>query len=319
MVGVALVPAVVLTVNVPVVTVEPAGPVVANATGLPPAMDTPAALSVTVMAYPAGKKVTGPVMVIVPVEAAPPVTPAGKTTTDEILAVYVLLAVCLTAIRAVLLVPNPAGGVAVIFTFAAVAPAVVVIPDNVADVAPAGTVTEVKPASPIPTRALLSVKPMATPPAGAGPVSLTVTEKVPTPPTMCPTLGATDDSTGGGAAAGGLTVRVADAEPLNVAVIVTLVVAATAVVLIWKFALFDPAGTTTVFPPGKLVAVLLSEIATEAPPAGAFPLRVTVPVELLPPWTLDGFSVTEVTDSWTGGLAVDHSSAPRSGSNSGLE
>jgi hypothetical protein len=65
-------------------------------------------------------------------------------------------------------------------------------------------------------------------------------------------------------------------------------------------ALANPAGTVT---PDRTVAteVLLLESATTAPPAGAGPLRATVPVEEFLPVTLDGFKVSEVR---TGGSTV---------------
>jgi hypothetical protein len=72
---------------------------------------------------------------------------------------------------------------------------------------------------------------------------------------------------------------------------VTRVDAATALVLIVKVALAAPAGTVTL--EGTLAAVLLLERTTWAPPAGAGPLSVTVPVEELPPVTVEGFSVSE--------------------------
>jgi len=60
-----------------------------------------------------------------------------------------------------------------------------------------------------------------------------------------------------------------------------------------KVALVAPAGMTTL--EGTLAApVLLLESATCAPPAGAGPLSVTVPVEdCMPPTTLVGFSESE--------------------------
>src|SRR5438445_5118977 len=74
---------------------------------------------------------------------------------------------------------------------------------------------------------------------------------------------------------------------------VTGVDAATALVVTAKVALVAPAGTVTL--EGTLAtAVLLLESVTWAPPAGAGPLRVTVPVEdCAPPITLVGFSASE--------------------------
>src|SRR6267143_1127771 len=72
---------------------------------------------------------------------------------------------------------------------------------------------------------------------------------------------------------------------------VTAVDAATALVLTVKVALVAPAGTATL--EGTLAAPLLLESATCAPPAGAGPLNVTVPVEDFLPVTLLGFSVSD--------------------------
>src|SRR5213078_4369937 len=58
-----------------------------------------------------------------------------------------------------------------------------------------------------------------------------------------------------------------------------------------KVTLLLPAGTVTL--EGTLAAVLLLESVTCAPPAGAGPLSVTVPVEEFPPATLVGFSASE--------------------------
>ena len=80
---------------------------------------------------------------------------------------------------------------------------------------------------------------------------------------------------------------------------VTEVDVATALVLIVKVAVLLPAGTVTL--DGTLAAVLLLERFTCAPPAGADPLSVTVPVDdCAPPVTLLGFSVTEEADGRTG-------------------
>jgi hypothetical protein len=72
----------------------------------------------------------------------------------------------------------------------------------------------------------------------------------------------------------------------------TEVDAATATVLTVNDALVAPAATVTL--EGTLaVIVLLLDSATCAPPAGAAPLSVTVPVEEFPPVTLTGFSDSE--------------------------
>src|SRR5881398_1620361 len=77
--------------------------------------------------------------------------------------------------------------------------------------------------------------------------------------------------------------------------------AATALVLIVKVAVVLAAGTVTL--EGTLAAALLLESVTCAPPAGAGPLSVTVPVDdCAPPITLVGFNVSEETAG--GGVGV---------------
>ena len=79
-------------------------------------------------------------------------------------------------------------------------------------------------------------------------------------------------------------------------------------VLTLKVAVLAPAGTVTL--EGMLAAPLLLESVTCAPPAGAGPLSVTVPVEnCAPPTTLDGFSVNEVRVDEGGGAGVTVSEA----------
>ena len=74
--------------------------------------------------------------------------------------------------------------------------------------------------------------------------------------------------------------------------IVTDVEAATPHDVIVKVALVAPAGTRTLA--GTCAAaVLLLESVTVAPPAGAAPFKVAVPVELFPPTTDDGVLVME--------------------------
>jgi hypothetical protein len=73
---------------------------------------------------------------------------------------------------------------------------------------------------------------------------------------------------------------------------VTAVDAATAVVFTGNVALVAPAGTVTL--EDTLAATLLLASVTWAPPEGAGPLSVTVPVEdCVPPSTLVGLSATE--------------------------
>ena len=75
---------------------------------------------------------------------------------------------------------------------------------------------------------------------------------------------------------------------------VVTVETATGLVLTVKVVLLLPAGTVTLG--GTLAALLSLESITCAPPAGAGPLSVTVPVEVpTPPTTLLGFSVSEDT------------------------
>src|SRR5437762_13519492 len=70
-----------------------------------------------------------------------------------------------------------------------------------------------------------------------------------------------------------------------------------------KVTLLLPAGTVTL--EGTLAAALPLESATCAPPAGAGPLSVTVPVDdCVPPVTLVGFNVSEETDRGGGDITV---------------
>ena len=82
---------------------------------------------------------------------------------------------------------------------------------------------------------------------------------------------------------------------------------ATVLVLTANVALVPPAATVTFG--GTLAAPLLLESATCAPPVGAGPLNVTVPVEEFPPATLVGFSESEERVGGGGGAAVTVSEA----------
>ena len=88
---------------------------------------------------------------------------------------------------------------------------------------------------------------------------------------------------------------------------VTRVEEPTGLVLTVKVAVMPPVGTVTLA--GTVATlVLLLERATTAPPLGAGPLSVTVPVEELPPVTLVGLRVSEES---VGGAGVTVSEADR--------
>ena len=74
----------------------------------------------------------------------------------------------------------------------------------------------------------------------------------------------------------------------------TLVLLATAFVLIAKVALGLPAGIVTVAGTVATPVLLLVRLTT-APPAGAFPASVTVPCEDDPPVTVAGFALTALS------------------------
>jgi hypothetical protein len=75
---------------------------------------------------------------------------------------------------------------------------------------------------------------------------------------------------------------------------VTAVELTTALVVIENVALVAPASTVTLA--GTCAAaVLLLDSVTTAPPVGAAPLSVTVPVDPAPPTTLVGVTATELS------------------------
>jgi hypothetical protein len=80
---------------------------------------------------------------------------------------------------------------------------------------------------------------------------------------------------------------------------VTVVDTTTALVLTVNDAVVAPAATVTL--EGTVATdVLLLESATCAPPVGAGPLSVTVPVEEFPPVTVVGFRESEETETDAG-------------------
>jgi hypothetical protein len=70
-----------------------------------------------------------------------------------------------------------------------------------------------------------------------------------------------------------------------------------AIVVTVKVAVVLPAATVTLA--GTVAAVLLLDRATEMPPLGAEPLKVTVPVAEVPPVTLVGLTETEESETPT--------------------
>jgi hypothetical protein len=100
---------------------------------------------------------------------------------------------------------------------------------------------------------------------------------------------------------GEVTVRAAvRVTPPALAVIVTEVDAVTALVGIAKFALVAPCATETLA--GTVAtAVLLLDSDTTRPPDGAADVRVTVPCEEVPPFTLAGFTATAESDAGAAG------------------
>ena len=151
---------------------------------------------------------------------------------------------------------------------------------NVADVAPAATDTVAG------TVAFVELDESETtiPPEPAGPVKVTVPVEDTPPMTV---LGATEML----AIVGGLMVSVAVlVTPPAVAVMVAVVTTETVVVLIVKVAEVAPAAIVTVA--GSVALVELDESVTDSPPGPAGPVKVSVPVEEVPPANELGASVS---------------------------
>src|SRR5467141_2360713 len=158
---------------------------------------------------------------------------------------------------------------------------------NVALLAPAATVTL---AGTVATAALPLMRDTTAPPLRAGPLSVTVPVGDCTPPVTLVGFSVSEERVG--RACGSTVSEAVLVTPAYDAEMVTGVDAVTALVLTVNVPLLAPAAIVTLA--GTVaVDVLLLERETVAPPAGAGPLSVTVPVEGDPPVTLIGFSAVE--------------------------
>lgn len=153
---------------------------------------------------------------------------------------------------------------------------------NVALVNPADTVTL---GATVATELLLLVSATTAPPAGAGPLSVTVPVEEFLPVTL-EGFNVSEVRTGGSTAMDAVCVT-----PPNAAVITAVVVTATGLVATANVVLFVPSGIVTVA--GTPTEGALLDRATTAPPAGAGPFIVTVPVEEPPPVTPAELTVTD--------------------------
>ena len=267
MTAVAVVTALVVTVNVAVVA--PAATVT-----LAGVLEDELSSDNVTTAPPAGAAL---LRVTVPVEELPPFTLVGLMARLESTgALIVRVAVCVVPARV-------AETVTVVFV-----PTATVVTVKVAVVAPAATVT----LAGVVADGLLSDRVTTVPPVGAAPVRVTVpVEEL--PPVKVLGLMVTLESTPG------LIVRMAFWVPLNVPVIVAEVTLPTAAVFTENVAVVPPPGTVTLA--GTVAAALVLDSDTTAPPAGAALLSVTLPVEAFPPIRLAGLRVRLES---TGGLMV---------------
>jgi hypothetical protein len=140
------------------------------------------------------------------------------------------------------------------------------------------------------TAALLEVRATDTPPVGAATFSVTVPVE-PAPPAT--DVGATDTDETVGPVMARLVVAVrVPASGGVVAVIVDVAFVATAVVVTVNVADCEPAGTTTEV--GTVAAAVLLDVSVTVtePPVGTTAASLAVPVELVPPGTEVGLTVT---------------------------
>jgi hypothetical protein len=204
-----------------------------------------------------------PVIVSIYVPAGVPPVVAGFTVSNVVLVVPPYEAEMVTGVAAV---------------------TALVVTVNIALVAPAATVTL---AGTVAADALLE-RATTAPPLGAAPLSVTVPVDG-DPPFTVAGFSATEDSAT--AVAGSTVSNVVLVVPLYEAEMVTGVAAVTALVVTVNVVLVAPAATVTLA--GTVAADALLERATTAPPLGAAPLSVTVPVDDAPPLTLVGLSSIE--------------------------
>ena len=141
------------------------------------------------------------------------------------------------------------------------------------------------------TAGLLLASATCAPAAGAGPLSVTVPATA-VPPVTLAELRESDETTGASTVSETLCVR-----PPEEAEMLTLADAATALVVMLNVVLVAPAAIVTLA--GTDAAGLLLESATWAPPVGAGPSRLTVPVSELPPVTLAWLRLTADTPGGT--------------------
>ena len=215
-----------------------------------------------------------PFSVRVAVEGVPPVTVLGFKVSD-------VRPATVTVSVAVLVVPYTA---VMVTDVDDATPRVVMV--NVALLEPAGIATFAGSCAVV---ALLLCRVTETPPMGAAPVSVTVPVELFPPTTDVGVLVSAD-------IVGAFTVSVVVRATPYVPESVTEVFVATGVVVMVKVADREPAAIVTLA--GTCAAdVLLLPNVTTAPTDGAAPLRVTVPVELLPPTTGLGDLLTEDNDA----------------------
>jgi hypothetical protein len=227
---------------------------------------------VTVVEWPVVPEV--PVIVSVYVPAGVPPVVAGFTVSKMVLVVPPYEAEMVTGVAAV---------------------TALVVTVNVALVAPPATVTL---AGTVAADTLLDRETIA-PPLGAAPLSVTVPVDG-DPPFTAAGLSATEDSA---TAVAGFTVsKVVLVVPPYVAEMVSGVATVTALVVTVNVALVAPPATVTLA--GTVAADALLERDTIAPPLGAAPLSVTVPIDDVPPLTLVGLRVTEDSATAVGGFTV---------------